>query len=255
MRQIVFDVETTGLSFADGHRIVEIGAVELVRGAVTGRAFHAYVNPERDMPDAAYRVHGLSTDFLRDKPPFRSEKVAGAFLDFVGDAELVAHNGADFDLPFINAELETAGYAPLTNPLVDTLIVARRKFPGSPASLDALCARFGVSTSERVRDGHGALLDARLLAQVYVELTGGAQAGLGFDIQKSALAVAQGAARPARPRPVALPSLLTPDEAVAHALFVASLGPAALWLGPTSRTPASPAPAGDSAEELHEEFA
>ncbi|MEO1135672.1 MAG: DNA polymerase III subunit epsilon, partial [Pseudomonadota bacterium] len=162
MRQIVFDLETTGFKFAEGHRIVEIGAVELVNGAVTGRNYHTYVNPERDMPDGAYQVHGLSAAFLSDKPVFTDSRVADAFVDFVGDADLIAHNGVGFDLPFLNAELEAAQLRKLENKLIDTLHMARRKFPGAPASLDALCARFGIDTTTRERDGHGALLDSKL---------------------------------------------------------------------------------------------
>lgn len=232
MRQIVFDLETTGFRFEEGHRIVEIGGVEMVRGAVTGRSFHAYVNPERDMPDGAFQVHGLSEKFLRDFPAFRDDRVGRAFVDFVGDAELIAHNGIAFDLPFINAELVNSGLPALANEIVDTLHLARRKFPGAPASLDALCARFGVDTAMRKRDGHGALLDSRLLAAVYIELTGGLQAGLDFRVEGEARADpgAAGGPRAVRARPNALPSLLTADEAARHELFVQSdLGPASLW--------------------------
>ncbi|MBB5517607.1 DNA polymerase III subunit epsilon [Amphiplicatus metriothermophilus] len=230
MRQIVFDLETTGFRFEEGHRIVEIGAVELVHGAVTGRSFHTYVNPERDVPEGAFRVHGLSTEFLADKPAFAAPSVAPAFLDFVGDAQLIAHNGAAFDLPFLNAQLEAYGLRPLANDLLDTLIVARRKFPGAPASLDALCARFGIDTTVRARDGHGALLDSKLLAAVYIELTGGPQAGLDFGRAADEDGAGHGARRRARPRPAPLPSLVTPEEAAAHAAFVeAELGPDSLW--------------------------
>ena len=228
MRQIVFDLETTGFRFDEGHRIVEIGAVELVRGAVTGRTFHTYVNPERDMPDGAYKVHGLSADFLSDKPVFAHEKVAPAFLAFAEDAELIAHNGAAFDLPFLNAELDAAGLPALENKLFDTLHAARKKYPGAPASLDALCARFSIDTTRRARDGHGALLDSQLLAAVYIELTGGAQAGLNFagsydDEQEG------GGRRRVKPRARALPSLVTQEEAAAHAAFVDELGPDSVW--------------------------
>ncbi|HXI86075.1 MAG TPA: DNA polymerase III subunit epsilon, partial [Parvularculaceae bacterium] len=181
MRQVVFDLETTGFRFEDGHRIVEIGAVELVRGAVTGRTFHTYVNPERDMPSGAEAVHGLTAAFLADKPVFSDDRVARAFCDFAGEAELIAHNGAAFDLPFLNAELAAAGLPALENELFDTLHLARRKFPGAPASLDALCGRFGIDTTVREKNGHGALLDSQLLAAVYIELTGGAQAGFALE--------------------------------------------------------------------------
>ncbi len=232
MRQIVFDLETTGFRFDEGHRIVEIGGVEMVGGAVTGRSFHTYVNPQRDMPDGAFQVHGLSEKFLRDHPIFGDNRVGKAFVDFVGDAELIAHNGVAFDLPFINAELANAGLPALANDIVDTLHLARRKFPGSPASLDALCARFGVDTAARTRDGHGALLDSRLLAAVYIELTGGLQAGLDFIVENDARADHRGAgaARAVRARPSALPSLLTAEEAARHQAFVqGELGPMSLW--------------------------
>lgn len=230
MRHIVFDLETTGFKFSEGHRIVEIGAVELVNGAVTGRNYHTYVNPERDMPDGAYQVHGLSAAFLSDKPVFTDPGVADAFLDFVGDAALIAHNGIGFDLPFLNAELEAARLRKLENDIIDTLHMARRKFPGAPASLDALCARFGIDTSTRERDGHGALLDSKLLAAVYIELTGGAQAGLDFKREEGGeqMRTARGRA-PARPRPQALPSRITEDERAAHEAFIAELGDDALW--------------------------
>jgi DNA polymerase-3 subunit epsilon len=231
MRQIVFDLETTGFRFDEGHRIVEIGGVELVRGALTGRTFHTYVNPERDMPEGAFKVHGLSQEFLRPFPIFSDTRVSKAFIDFVGDAELVAHNGVAFDLPFINAELAHAGMAVLANAIVDTLHLARRKFPGSPASLDALCARFGIDTRQREKDGHGALLDARLLAEVYIELTGGLQAGLDFapEVQRKE-AVIEKAQAGARERRSPLASLISEDEAAAHRAFVErELGPQSLW--------------------------
>jgi DNA polymerase-3 subunit epsilon len=232
MRQIIFDLETTGFRFDEGHRIVEIGGVEMVRGAVTGRSFHTYVNPERDMPDGAFQVHGLSEKFLRDFPVFADPRVGKAFADFIDDAELVAHNGISFDLPFLNAELKAAGLGVLGNPIIDTLHLARRKFPGSPASLDALCTRFGVDTKERERDGHGALLDSRLLAEVYIELTGGLQAGLDLANAEGQARAARSGRRPARKRPAPLPDLVTEDEARAHAEFVAAeLGPDAVWSG------------------------
>ncbi|MEE2690304.1 MAG: DNA polymerase III subunit epsilon [Pseudomonadota bacterium] len=229
MRQIVFDLETTGFRFSDGDRIVEIGAVELVNGAITGRTFHTYVNPERDMPEGAFQVHGLSSAFLADKPVFADAGVAPAFLDFAGDAQLIAHNGKAFDLPFLNAELAHAGLRTLDNDLYDTMLVARRKYPGAPASLDALCARFGIDTTKRAKDGHGALLDSRLLAAVYIELTGGAQAGLDFARGVGGDADTVVGARRARQRPVALPSLVTAAEEAAHAAFVAELGPDSVW--------------------------
>lgn len=231
MRQIVFDLETTGFRFDEGHRIVEIGGVELVRGALTGRTFHTYVNPERDMPDGAFKVHGLSEEFLRPFPVFADVRVSKAFVDFVGDAELIAHNGVSFDLPFINAELAHAGMPVFANGIVDTLLLARRKFPGSPASLDALCARFGIDTRQRERDGHGALLDSRLLAEVYIELTGGLQAGLDFapEVQRKE-AARENIQMGARMRRSPLASLISDEEAAAHRAFVQQeLGPQPLW--------------------------
>ncbi|MEO0397914.1 MAG: DNA polymerase III subunit epsilon [Pseudomonadota bacterium] len=228
MRQIVFDLETTGFRFDEGHRIVEIGAVELVRGALTGKTFHTYVDPKRDVPQGAVEVHGLTADFLRGHPIFTDAAAGKAFYDFVGDAELIAHNGKAFDLPFLNAEYAAAGHAILDNDLIDTLHLARRKFPGAPASLDALCARFGVDTKERERDGHGALLDSRLLAEVYIELTGGAQAGLDFEDAAGAVARRKAQA-PARQRPTPLKSLITDAEAAAHARFIEEMGPDSLW--------------------------
>lgn len=231
MRQVVFDIETTGFRYDQGDRIVEIGCIELVRGAVTGKSFHAYVNPERDMPEGAFKVHGLSEDFLRPYPKFADARVAAAFVDFVGDAGLVAHNGLAFDLPFVNAELANAGMERLANEMTDTLLIARRKFPGSPASLDALCARFNIDTSARKRDGHGALLDSRLLAAVYIELTGGAQAGLDFAVIAETRAAGGGTqTRAARQRPEPLKSTLSDEEAAAHAAFVArEVGANNLW--------------------------
>ncbi len=171
MREIILDTETTGLSARGGDRLVEIGCVEVVNRFATGRTFHAYVNPERDVPEGAFAVHGLSTEFLADKPKFA--EIAEAFLDFIGADPLVIHN-ADFDMGFIDMELERMGRPRLgIERAVNTLQIARRKFPGSGNRLDDLCARFGIDTARRVK--HGALLDAELLAEVYLELTGGRQ--------------------------------------------------------------------------------
>lgn len=238
MRQIVFDLETTGFKFSEGHRIVEIGAVELVNGAITGRNFHVYVNPERDMPEEAFRVHGLSAEFLKDKPVFNDARVASAFVAFLADAELIAHNGVFFDLPFMQAELKAARMASLDNDIIDTLHIARRKFPGAPASLDALCARFGIDTKERERDGHGALLDSRLLAEVYIELTGGAQAGLDSARQEAGAQNSQtrkAAKREARQRPSPLPARFTDEERAAHDAFVEEMGDECLWARQSAR--------------------
>lgn len=177
MREIALDTETTGLDPHAGHRIVEIGAVEMMNHVRTGNHFHIYLNPERDMPKEAEQVHGLSSEFLRDKPLFRS--IADAFLEFVGDTQLVIHN-AVFDMKFINAELERLGYPAIPmSQTRDTVQMARQKFPGQPANLDALCRRFQIDLSARTK--HGALLDAELLADVYLELCGGRQAGLQLE--------------------------------------------------------------------------
>lgn len=232
-RQIVFDLETTGFKFAEGHRIVEIGAVELVNGAITGRNFHAYVNPERDMPEDAFRVHGISAEFLKDKPTFADAAIGPAFCAFLQEAELIAHNGASFDMPFLQAELAGAGLPELQNKLIDTLHLARRKFPGAPASLDALCSRFNIDTKQRERDGHGALLDSRLLAEVYIELTGGAQAGLNFNRnpQSAGTMKADGErlSRAARQRAERLAPRITAQERIAHDRFIEEIGEKSLW--------------------------
>jgi len=178
MREIVLDTETTGLDAKTGDRIVEIGCVELINHLATGQTYHQYVNPERDMPDGAFRVHGLSETFLSDFPTF--SEVADEFLSFIGDAPLIIHN-ADFDMGFINWELKNIKreIVPMDRAL-DTVRLARRKFPGSPASLDALCRRFNIDNTDR--ELHGALKDARLLADVYLELIGGRQTGLGLQV-------------------------------------------------------------------------
>lgn len=228
MREIVLDTETTGFEPSEGHRLVEIGAIELFNQLPTGRVYHQYINPERGMPKEAFEVHGLGDDFLRDKPRFF--EVADAFLDFIGtDARLVIHNAA-FDMKFLNAELSW-----IKRPLLpmdrafDTVLLARRKFPGSPASLDALCRRFGIDNS--AREKHGALLDAELLAEVYLELIGGRQPGLVLSSDAAAPrpgAVAEAAWRP-RPRPEPLPPRITEAESAAHAAFVAAMGDKAIW--------------------------
>jgi DNA polymerase-3 subunit epsilon len=182
MREIVFDTETTGLDPKTGDRLVEIGCVELMGRIPTGETFHAYYNPERDMPSAAEEVHGLSAAFLSDKPLFANG--ADALLDFLGDAPLVAHN-AGFDFGFLNNELTLCGREPISlDRMVDTVAIARKKHPGAKASLDALCTRYGIDRSHRVK--HGALLDAELLAQVYLELLGGRQIGLVLDAEVEA---------------------------------------------------------------------
>jgi DNA polymerase III subunit epsilon len=223
MREIVFDTETTGLDPYQGDRLVEIGCVELVNGFPTGNTFHFYLNPERDMPEAAFNVHGLSAEFLKDKPLFAD--ICEDFLAFVADAPLIAHN-AMFDLGFINAELERCKKPALQRErLVDTLMLARRRYPAGPNSLDHLCARFLIDTSRRTK--HGALLDAELLAEVYVELTGKRQARLGLI--EAPVAIAQEVVVTLQVRPAPLPPRLTEAELEAHRAFVATLGEKAIW--------------------------
>ncbi|MBA3669950.1 MAG: DNA polymerase III subunit epsilon [Sphingomonas sp.] len=204
MREIVFDTETTGLNPASGDRIVEIGCIEIFNRVETGRHFHSYFNPERDMPGEAEAVHGLSATFLSDKPLFADQALD--LIEFIGDSPLVAHN-ASFDFGFLNHELGRCGHAAIClTRMRDTLALARTKHPGAKHSLDALCVRFGIDRSHRVK--HGALLDAQLLAQVYVELTGGRQIGLGLVAEAVAATVAAGelvtgdaAREPLAPRP------------------------------------------------------
>ena len=229
MREIVLDTETTGFEPETGDRIVEIGAIELYNHVPTGRTFHEYVNPERPMPQDAFEVHGLGDDFLRDKPVF--SLIAGRFLEFVGEeSKLVIHNAA-FDMKFLNAELGRLGHPALPwERAVDTLAIARARFPGSPASLDALCRRFGVDNSARTL--HGALLDAEILAEVYLELIGGRQPDLVLaPASPGREETAPGAAEPGRigPRPRPLPPRITAEERAAHAALVEQLGEAALW--------------------------
>jgi len=219
MREIVLDTETTGIDPGDGHRIVEIGCVELLNHVPTGRTFHAYVNPERPMPTGAFAVHGLSDEFLARQPRFKA--VADAFLDFIGDDPLIIHN-AEFDAGFLNAELARCGLAPLApDRCVCTLIRARQMFPGAPASLDALCRRFAIDLSDRAL--HGALKDSQLLASVYLELIGGRQPALTLAVNT--------APRPLAAGPVVRRAVIiepTEDETAAHAAFVARL-PDPLW--------------------------
>ncbi|WP_326523707.1 DNA polymerase III subunit epsilon [Sphingomonas sp.] len=215
MREIVFDTETTGLSFVGGDRLVEIGCVELVNRVETGRTFHRYVNPERDMPEEAERVHGLSARFLSDKPLFGH--VVEELIEFLGEAPLVAHN-AGFDFSFLNGELARAGRVDICRSrMVDTLMLARTRHPGAKHTLDALCVRYGIDRSHRIV--HGALLDAQLLAQVYVELTGGRQIGLGLAVETVAethvaVTTVRGEIRPARAHAA------SSDELAAHAEFL-----------------------------------
>lgn len=224
MREIVLDTETTGFDPDEGHRIVEIGCLELMNRIPTGREYHCYINPDRDMPSEAEQVHGLSSSFLATFPPFADH--AEAFLDFIGDAPLVIHN-AGFDLKFLNAELNRHGRPLLAvERAIDTLGLARRKFPGAPASLDALCKRFNIDTSRR--DKHGALIDAHLLAAVYVELIGGKEPGLDL-IASSSPASSESAPRQPRPQKPARTFPVVAEETAAHASFIARIKNA-LWL-------------------------
>ena len=224
MREIALDTETTGLDPSTGDRVVEIGAVELYNHMPTGKTFHHYLNPDRLMPKDAFEVHGLSDDFLRDKPRFRD--VARAFLAFIGDATLVIHN-APFDMKFLNHELSAAGHPtlPMTRAF-DTVMLARQKYPGSPASLDALCRRFNVDNSKREK--HGALLDSEILAEVYLELIGGRQPDLVLNAVTARSGGIDTIWRP-RPRPTPLASRLTVAESAAHDAFIINLGPNAIW--------------------------
>ena len=227
MREIVLDTETTGLDPAQGHRLVELGCVELLNRIPTGASFHAYINPEREMPAEAFAVHGLSSEFLKDKPRF--VEIADEFLAFIGnDAPLVIHN-AGFDHGFLCAELKRIERAPIARDrLVDTLLLARRRHSAGPYSLDALCARYGIDNSRRTK--HGALLDAEILAEVYIELTGARQAQLGLA-EKAVGSIMQNGVAVVRERPAPLPLRITEADRAAHRDFIATLGDAALWLG------------------------
>ncbi len=219
MREIILDTETTGMEPGEGHRLVEIGCLELENHLPTGRSFHSYLNPQRDVPPDAARVHGLTTEFLKDKPLF-TEKVE-EFIAFIGDAVLVIHN-AEFDMKFINAELKAAGFKTLTmSRVVDTLPMARQKFPGQPANLDALCRRFKVDNSGR--KFHGALLDAELLSEVYLELMGGRQHGLGLASEAAVVGSAQLNAKIRRQKRPYRSFPASNDEVKAHDDFVGKI--------------------------------
>jgi DNA polymerase-3 subunit epsilon len=224
MREIVLDTETTGLDPLRGDRLVEIGCVEIFNRMPTGQTFHRYINPQRDMPREAFEVHGLSTEFLADKPLFSS--VVDDFLDFVGDAPLVIHN-ASFDIGFINAELEKVARAAIPRErLVDTLLLARRKHPGVSNRLDDLCSRYAIDNSHRTK--HGALLDAELLAEVYIDLIGARQSQL-ILAEKVQVHVGASADAPRRQRAEPLLPRLTAAELAAHQAFIATLGEKAMW--------------------------
>lgn len=219
MREIVLDTETTGFDPETGDRIVEIGCVEIVNLTSTGNHYHQYINPERPMPEEARAVHGLGDEFLADKPVF--SEIADAFLEFIAGSRLVIHN-ASFDMKFLNAELKKLGLPALKNEVTDTLAIARKRFPGAPGSLDALCRRFEIDNSNRTL--HGALLDSELLAEVYLELSGGRQPGLtlvgtgsGRAETGSAELMTAGPARPARSFPA------SPEEEAAHAEFLSRI--------------------------------
>ncbi|MBL4757360.1 MAG: DNA polymerase III subunit epsilon [Rhizobiales bacterium] len=226
MREIVLDTETTGFDHDKGDRIVEIGCVELFNHIATGKTWHTYINPERDMPHGAFQVHGLSQEFLSDKPLFGA--VIDGFLEFIGDADLIIHNAA-FDIGFLNMEIDGVSATKLSmSRVIDTLSMARRKNPAGPNSLDALCRRFGIDNSGRTL--HGALLDAELLAEVYLELKGGRQAGLTFE---SSIPVAQTGETEtngsAGARPTPLPSRQDATVQTAHKEAIARLGDGAIW--------------------------
>jgi len=228
MREIVWDTETTGFDPESGDRLVEIGAVELFNHMPTGSVYHQYINPERSMPQEAFAVHGLGDEFLADKPVFKM--IAQDFLDFIGDAKIVAHN-AKFDMRFINAELKWVGKNPIPMAQsVDTLEIARKKFPGAQNSLDALCRRFGVDNT--AREKHGALLDSEILAEVYLELIGGRQPDFTLSVVASKETSLRGQSaiqsKPAS-RAVPLKTKLTAEESKAHQMFIEQLGPDALW--------------------------
>jgi DNA polymerase-3 subunit epsilon len=226
LREIVIDTETTGLDPANGDRLIEVGCVEIVNRIPTGREFHRYLNPERDIHSEAVAVHGLTAEFLKDKPLFRD--IADELLEFVADAPLVAHNAA-FDIAFLNAELQRLARPPLAaNRVVDTLALARRRHPAGPNSLDALCKRYGIDNSQRIK--HGALMDSLLLANVYVELLGERQATLGLGGTGAVETALQLRLAPAKPRPQPLMPRLGVEAERIHREFVATLGPNAIWL-------------------------
>lgn len=227
MREIVLDTETTGFEPQEGHRIVEIGAVELLNHLATGKTYHQYINPERDMPDEAFAVHGLGDDFLKDKPTF--SKIADDFLEFIENDTLIIHN-AKFDVKFLNAELEWCHKPKIKGArAIDSLQIARRKFPGSPASLDALCRRFTIDNTSRTF--HSALLDAEILAEVYLELIGGRQPdfGLSQGLPFSQTLVGEKQTIIVGNRPRQLAPRLTQSELDAHKAFVKEMGEDAIW--------------------------
>jgi DNA polymerase-3 subunit epsilon len=224
LREIVLDTETTGLDPMGGDRLIEIGCIELINRFPSGQVFHQYINPDREISADAYAIHGLSTEFLRDKPRF--SEICDRLLEFIGDAPLVAHN-AMFDLGFLNAELERCGKTLVARErLVDTLLLARRRHPAGPNRLDDLCQRYGIDNSRRTK--HGALLDAEILAEVYLELIGGRQASLVL-VESSQASAAVNGTTVRKARPVPLAPRLSDAERDAHARFIATLGAKAIW--------------------------
>lgn len=225
IREIVLDTETTGLSHAEGDRLVEIGCVELINHIPSGKNFHVYLNPQRSMPEEAFRVHGLSSEFLADKPLFKDK--AAEFRSFIDDARLIIHN-APFDMGFLNAELGWAGMPTLGNEVIDTVMLARKKHPGARVSLDALCKHYGIDNSRRTL--HGALLDSEILAEVYLELIGGKQVSLALLAEVESDGSDALATRVAAlPRPTPLLSRVTAAEHAAHEAFVGKMGESAIW--------------------------
>ncbi len=230
MREIVFDTETTGLSPRDGDRVIEIGAIELINHFPSGKVFHVFINPgDRKVDPGAFDIHGISNEFLKDKPEFA--EIVAEFLEFFSEDKLIAHN-AGFDMGFINAELKRLERPPIGNDrVIDTLQIARRKHPAGPNSLDALCSRYNINNSHRTK--HGALLDSELLAEVYLELIGGRQAafglGMGDDQTGNTPTIGDTSYSPQRQRPVSLPSRLSEDEKTAHDAFIDKLGDSPIW--------------------------
>lgn len=224
-REIVFDTETTGLNPLTGDRVVEIGCVELINHIPTGKHFHKYLNPERAMAEEAFRVHGLSDEFLRDKPRFA--EIADELAEFFGDATLIAHN-APFDMSFLNFELEKLKRPTLTNDVIDTVMLARERHPGARVSLDALCKHYGIDNSKRTL--HGALLDSEILADVYLELIGGRQVALALvEETRAGFAGTAAVVYAARQRPTPLPPRLDDEQLAAHLSLIRTMGEAALW--------------------------
>jgi len=236
VREIVLDTETTGTEHANGDRIIEIGCVELLNHIPTGRTYHVYINPQRPVSAGALAVHGLSDEFLADKPVFSA--IVDELVEFLGDGRLVIHNAA-FDVAFLNAEFARTGHKPIDlNDVVDTLSMARRKHPGAANNLDALCSRYGIDNSKRTK--HGALLDAEILAEVYIELIGGKQVGFDLTLQpaaRSGAGLRTGTAAPQEARPRIMISRLTEAERAAHEAFIQSLGPNVLWREYLGETP------------------